>query len=225
MKRLTALLVGAAMMVAFSGYGHAFSLQASTDGTTWTTVIDNHLGDSYFFTPGLISTSFNLNGFDVVVATGSTKPMLGNADHAIMTLNSVEVTSPAGGTLYLQLSDIGYMLSAPAIHVTTGLTLLDGNANVKADVYSGTSLFDHSNLIATGSIDALGADSWTNDLTSNPITGTFSLTELLTIQQFGTFSQVTSSVDVSPVPEPGTMVLLGTGLLGLGIYSRRRMKK
>lgn len=31
--------------------------------------------------------------------------------------------------------------------------------------------------------------------------------------------------DLTPVPEPGTMVLLGAGLLGLGIYGRRRTKK
>lgn len=30
---------------------------------------------------------------------------------------------------------------------------------------------------------------------------------------------------VAPVPEPGTIVLLGAGLLGLGIYGRRRAKK
>lgn len=29
----------------------------------------------------------------------------------------------------------------------------------------------------------------------------------------------------APVPEPGTIVLLGAGLLGLGIYGRRRSKK
>jgi len=31
--------------------------------------------------------------------------------------------------------------------------------------------------------------------------------------------------DGAPVPEPGTIVLLGAGLFGLGIYSRRRMSK
>lgn len=30
---------------------------------------------------------------------------------------------------------------------------------------------------------------------------------------------------VEPIPEPGTIVLLGAGLLGLGIYGRRRMQK
>jgi len=36
---------------------------------------------------------------------------------------------------------------------------------------------------------------------------------------------VVGVTDVAPVPEPGTIVLLGAGLLGLGIYGRRRAKK
>jgi hypothetical protein len=40
-----------------------------------------------------------------------------------------------------------------------------------------------------------------------------------------TISHVTRSSGVAPVPEPGTIVLLGTGLLGLAGAMRKKMKK
>jgi len=40
----------------------------------------------------------------------------------------------------------------------------------------------------------------------------------------GKFSHVVE-IDSNPVPEPGTIILLGAGLLGLAIFGKRRMNK
>jgi hypothetical protein len=37
-------------------------------------------------------------------------------------------------------------------------------------------------------------------------------------------SRLYGQAETAPVPEPGTIVLLGAGLIGLGLYGRRRMK-
>jgi hypothetical protein len=56
-------------------------------------------------------------------------------------------------------------------------------------------------------------------------TDTFFLMEEVIISHTGAFStSLNASLAVAPVPEPGTFVLVGAGLLGLAIYGKRRMK-
>jgi hypothetical protein len=33
------------------------------------------------------------------------------------------------------------------------------------------------------------------------------------------------TMELSPIPEPATMLLLGSGLIGLGAFSRKKFKK
>jgi hypothetical protein len=220
MKKMTTLLAGMMLLMATAGTANALTLGVSTDGILWQSILDNGVGDTDTTTGSISYTNTTLSGFTKVKVSGASESTL---QSGALYMNSFE-TSGSAAMLYLKLSDFEYNLALPTIGgavATTGLTMQEGNATANLKTYYGSAIMDTTNQIADINLSTPG---YIGTSTSLPfLVNPLSLTQFLTIKNLdGVASQVTASLDVAPVPEPGTLALVGLGMLGLAIYGKRR---
>jgi hypothetical protein len=155
----------------------------------------------------------------------STTVDTGNATNApALDLSSVDISSSAGGTLVVTLSANGF--TSP-LGAATWLSQFTGNfptgsATVTLQTYLDTS----DTLMGTGTLLSTLTSSSTpfslSDLVAASTDGPFALTEVLTITTNGSaFMSLDGSV-ADAIPEPASMTLLGSSLIGLFYTTRRK---
>ena len=224
MKKVV-LIISVLFSITFlSSSTYALTLFLS-DGVTMFTITDNSALD-LDTTVGSIAFVGSVGGFTTNISATISKPVVGSAIFPILHLSSTNVTGASGGSLLIRAFETDFS-STPFPRFFSSAGGVSGGT-----VILGSALYDNNDPptgIATplsAPLGIFGPGPFSKRETSPLVfpTDPFALALEANITHSG--AGLTSfDFEVSPAPEPGTVLLLGTGLLGVGFWKRRKRKR
>jgi hypothetical protein len=201
----------------------------------FTEILDNGVGDTDS-TLGSIQTDYTDSVINLRAATALSKPETGDVWAANLHLDAV-FNALAAGSIQLSLYDTGFdvgvglgdlalestlggVYSGPKVDNAYGTVAATSGAITSGGVVTTAPLVDNGdaeNLLLNG---MFGATDFANFVANDP----YSLFSQVTLNFVGASTRTGSlNFDTAvPIPEPATLLLFGSGLVGMTRFARRR---
>lgn len=196
------------------------------DGNGHSVSVTDQSGTDFNSVLGAVTFIGSIGNFGINVTTGLSKPDIGSATQPQLDLNSIDITSQAGGKLTLDVTDTGFAGNGA---VATFVSEIGGTQGAGGSISDSTFLdctnaaFGKGTPLSTQSFSGTPFSGAKNKTTTQ-CSGAYSLTEEVVLSLPG--SNLSTSFDASlAIPEPATLMLFGAGLIGIGLVSRRKLVK